>query len=90
MIIAKRLHSLLLGASLLAASVPSWAWGDKVVDSQGGPAVLQTNFQPPVTQIAEQIYDLHHLMLIICLVIFVAVFGVMFYSILKHRKSLGH
>src|SRR5450830_352074 len=90
MIIAKRLHSLLLGASLLAASVPSWAWGDKVVDSKGGPAVLQTNFQPPVTQIAEQIYDLHHLMLIICLVIFLAVFGVMFYSILKHRKSLGH
>jgi cytochrome c oxidase subunit 2 len=26
----------------------------------------------------------------ICLVIFVAVFGVMFYSILKHRKSVGH
>jgi cytochrome c oxidase subunit 2 len=29
-------------------------------------------------------------MLIICTVIFVAVFGVMFYSIFKHRKSLGH
>ena len=29
-------------------------------------------------------------MLIICMVIFVAVFGVMFYSIFKHRKSLGH
>ena len=29
-------------------------------------------------------------MLIICLVIFVAVFGVMFYSIFKHRKSIGH
>jgi len=28
--------------------------------------------------------------LIICVVIFVAVFGVMFYSIYKHRKSLGH
>jgi cytochrome c oxidase subunit II len=28
-------------------------------------------------------------MLIICLVIFVGVFAVMFYSILKHRKSLG-
>lgn len=86
MIHAKRLQSLMLGASLLAAAVPSWA----VVDSQGGPAVLQLNFQPPVTQIAEQIYDLHTLMLIICLVIFVAVFGVMFYSMLKHRKSLGH
>lgn len=83
---AKRLISLMLGALLWSAAMPSWA----VVDSPGGPAVLQMNFQPPVTQIAQQIYDLHHLMLIICLVIFLAVFGVMFYSILKHRKSLGH
>jgi cytochrome c oxidase subunit 2 len=76
----------MLGASLLAAGMPSWA----VVDSPGGPAVRQLNFQPPVTSIAEQIYSLHNLMLIICLVIFFAVFGVMFYSILKHRKSVGH
>ena len=82
---AKRLTSLTLGASLLAAAMPSWA----VVDSPGGPKVLGMNFQPPVTEIAQQIYDLHNLMLIICLVIFLAVFGVMFYSILKHRKSLG-
>jgi len=33
---------------------------------------------------------LHWFMLIICTVIFVAVFGVMFYSIWKHRKSQGH
>src|SRR5437660_4602662 len=82
---AKRLISLMLGALSLAA-LPSWA----VNDSIGGPAVLQLNFQPPVTQIAQQIYDLHTWMLIICLVIFVAVFSVMFYSILKHRKSRGH
>ncbi|WP_423709832.1 cytochrome c oxidase subunit II [Undibacterium sp. WLX3042] len=82
----KRLKSFMLGASLLAAGLPAWA----VVDSQGGPAVRQLNLQTPVTQIAEQIYSIHNLMLVICLVIFVAVFGVMFYSILKHRKSLGH
>ena len=76
----------MLGASLLAAGLPAWA----VVDSQGGPAVRQLNLQTPVTQIAEQIYSIHNLMLVICLIIFVAVFGVMFYSILKHRKSLGH
>jgi len=29
-------------------------------------------------------------MLVVCLVIFIGVFGVMFYSILKHRKSVGH
>jgi cytochrome c oxidase subunit 2 len=83
---ANRLKSLMLGASLLMAGMPSWA----VVDSPGGPAVRQMNFQPPVTRIAEEIYSLHNLMLIICLVIFLAVFGVMFYSMLKHRKSLGH
>ena len=84
--LAKRLQSMMFGASLLAVGMPSWA----VVNSQGGPAVRELNFQPPVTKIAEQIYDLHTMMLIICLVIFIAVFGVMFYSILKHRKSVGH
>lgn len=84
--LAKRLQSLMLGASLLTAGLPSWA----VVDSPGGPAVRQMTFHQPVTRIAEEIYSLHNLMLIICLVIFVAVFGVMFYSIIKHRKSVGH
>ncbi|TFV90874.1 cytochrome c oxidase subunit II [Oxalobacteraceae bacterium OM1] len=84
--LAKRLQSLMLGASLLAAGMPTWA----VVDSQGGPAVRQMNFQAPVTRIAEEVYSLHNLMLIICLVIFIGVFGVMFYSIVKHRKSVGH
>jgi cytochrome c oxidase subunit 2 len=83
---AKRLQSLMPGALLLAAALPSWA----VVDSPGGPAVRQLNLHKPVTEIAHQIYSLHTLMLVICLVIFVAVFSVMFYSIFKHRKSLGH
>lgn len=83
---AKRLQSLMLGASLLMAGGPLWA----VVDSQGGPALRQLNLQPPVTQIASEIYQLHNWMMGICLVIFVAVFGVMLYSILRHRKSLGH
>ena len=83
---AKRLQPLMLGAWLLAAGMPSWA----VTDSQGGPAVRQLNFQTPVTQIAADMYQLHNWMLGICLVIFLAVFGVMFYSILKHRKSVGH
>ncbi|MBC7513939.1 MAG: cytochrome c oxidase subunit II [Herminiimonas sp.] len=84
--LAQRIQSSMLGASLLAAGLPAWA----VTDSVGGPAIRQLNFQTPVTPIATQIYSLHTLMLVICLVIFVAVFGVMFYSILKHRKSLGH
>lgn len=60
-----------------------------VNDMPGGPAVNQLNFQPPVTKIAEELYGLHTLMLIICAVIFVGVFGVMCYSIIVHRKSKG-
>jgi len=61
-----------------------------VNDLPGGPAVRQLNLHPPVTVIAEQQAWLHWFMLIVCVVIFVGVFGVMFYSILKHRKSVGH
>ncbi len=53
-------------------------------------AALEYNFQPPVTPVAQQIIDLHSLIFWICVVIFVGVFGVMFYSIFKHRKSVGH
>ena len=83
---AKRLQSLMLGALFMAAGMPSWA----VVDSPGGPAVREMTFQQPVTQIATEINTLHNWMLGICLAIFIAVFGVMLYSIMKHRKSLGH
>jgi len=47
------------------------------------------NLQTPISTIADQIYDLHNMMLIICTLIFICVFGVMFYSIWKHRKSQG-
>ncbi len=55
----------------------------------GGPAVNQLDLHPPVTQIAADMRWLHYFMLFICTVIFLAVFGVMFYSIFKHRKSKG-
>ena len=61
-----------------------------VNDLPGGPAVNQLNLHPAVTKIAEEQQWLHWFMMAICVVIFVAVFGVMFYSILKHRKSVGH
>ena len=56
---------------------------------KGGPAVNQLDLHPPVTRIAAEQQWLHNFMLIVCLVIFLAVFGVMFYSIFKHRKSKG-
>ncbi|MBH9577558.1 cytochrome c oxidase subunit II [Inhella proteolytica] len=60
-----------------------------VNDLPGGPAVNQINLHPPVTKIAADQMWLHNMMLWICTGIFVAVFGVMFYSIFKHRKSRG-
>ncbi|WP_343592716.1 cytochrome c oxidase subunit II [Paracidovorax wautersii] len=60
-----------------------------VQDLPGGPAVRQLNLAPPVTRIAQEQHYLHWMMLIICTVIFVGVFAVMFYSIWKHRKSRG-
>ncbi|MFW5432714.1 MAG: cytochrome c oxidase subunit II [Methylophilaceae bacterium] len=48
------------------------------------------NLKAPATEIASQIYDLHMLILWVCVAIFIVVFGLMFYSILKHRKSVGH
>ena len=53
-------------------------------------AAREWNLQPPVTEIARQQNDLHTFIFWICVVIFVGVFGVMFYSLFKHRKSVGH
>jgi len=53
-------------------------------------AARDYNLQTPVTSIAKQQYDLHMFIFWICAVIFVGVFGVMFYSLWKHRKSVGH
>lgn len=79
-----------VGLALLSAGVWTSVAAQKVNDLPGGPAVNQLNFAPPVTKIAEEQHWLHWFMMAICAVIFVIVFGVMFYSILKHRKSVGH
>ncbi|WP_443082331.1 cytochrome c oxidase subunit II [Tepidimonas sp.] len=80
-----------MGAALLGLGVwVSNAAHAAVNDLPGGPAVNQLNFHPPATRIAEEQHWLHWFMLAICSIIFVVVFGVMFYSIVKHRKSVGH
>jgi cytochrome c oxidase subunit 2 len=54
------------------------------------PDPYQLNLPEPQSIIAQQIYDQHTMLLWICLAIFVAVFGVMLYSVLNHRKSSGY
>jgi cytochrome c oxidase subunit II len=90
--VRKQLTSWRNAASSLVLMAGVWAGNAvaQVNDLPGGPAVNQLNFAPPVTKIAEAQHWLHWFMMIICAVIFVLVFGVMFYSILKHRKSVGH
>lgn len=48
------------------------------------------NMTRGVTDVSRQVYDLHMIIFWICVVIAVAVFGVMFYSMFVHRKSRGH
>lgn len=100
---AKRAHApvnFLQDAALAASAkasaglaVAAWATCASAAPSYnlpGGPQPFQLNLPESATRIAAEQNWLHWAMMIICLVIFIAVFGVMFYSIWKHRKSLGH
>ena len=80
-----------LAISAMLCTGAALAFGDKsVTDLPGGPKVFGYNLQPAVSEIAREQRDLHNWMLAVCTLIFVVVFGVMFYSIFKHRKSVGH
>tara|TARA_R110001599_G_scaffold353459_1_gene592565 strand:- start:273793 stop:274953 length:1161 start_codon:yes stop_codon:yes gene_type:complete len=77
---AKRLLKLALGPVLMLMSVAATAAGGEV---------SSVNMSPGVTEVGERIYDLHMWIFWICTIIGVGVFGVMFYSIIYHRKSKG-
>src|SRR5438046_8125537 len=53
-------------------------------------AEANLNLQEPMSELARNVYDLHTVITLICFVIFLGVFGVMFYSVYAHRKSKGH
>jgi cytochrome c oxidase subunit 2 len=76
--------------ALSAALLGGWVNAALAVkDMPGGPAVNQLNLAEPANAIARGQIWLHELLLWVCLVIFVAVFAVMFYSMWAHRKSRG-
>jgi cytochrome c oxidase subunit 2 len=77
---AKRLCRLVLGPVLLVVSA--------IAVAAGGEA-SSVNMTPGVTELGREIFDLHMIILWICVIIGVLVFGVMFYSIIFHRKSRG-
>jgi cytochrome c oxidase subunit 2 len=89
----KTMHALWQRASrvgLAAAAALSTTAALAVNDLPGGPKVNQLDLPGGVTKMAADLQGLHYILLVICSVIFVAVFGVMFYSIIKHRRSVGH
>lgn len=76
----KRLLKLALGPVLMLMSAVAMATGGEV---------SSVNMTPGVTEVGRKIYDLHMLIFWISTIIGVGVFGVMFYSIIYHRKSRG-
>jgi cytochrome c oxidase subunit 2 len=75
---AKRLLKLALGPVLMLVATLS-----------GAAEVNQMDMSPGVTEVGKEIFELHSLILGICVIIGVLVFGVMFWSIIYHRKSRG-
>ena len=73
-----KLRNLGLGWGAFLMSMSAWAEESKY------------NLPTPQSALAQEIFDLHILIMWVCVAIFVVVFGVMFYSIWKHRKSVGH
>jgi cytochrome c oxidase subunit 2 len=87
---AKRLCRLALGPVLLLLSLfATSAWAGQAQQADEWRRPLQVNTTPGVTEVGHKIFDLHMLIFWICVWIGVITFGVMFYSIFAHRKSLG-
>ena len=74
-----------VGAAAALVTGSTWAVGDM----PGGPGVNQLNLTQGVTRIAADQWWIHNFLLIVCIAIFFAVFGVLFYSLWAHRKSRG-
>lgn len=67
-----------LGWLLLVLLYSNTAWAES-----------QLNLTKGVTEISQEVYDLHMLVMYICTAIGIIVFGAMFWSMAFHRKSKG-
>ncbi len=68
----------------VVAGLSRAAWG------AAAHAAYQLNLPTPASKLGETIYELHTIILVICVVIFVGVFAVMGYAMFAHRKSKGY
>jgi cytochrome c oxidase subunit 2 len=77
-------------ASITGRTLARWAAAALGVTLHGAALAANWNLQPAVTPIAAQIHSLHEYVMAVVVVIFVGVFGAMFWSVYAHRKSKGH
>jgi cytochrome c oxidase subunit 2 len=73
-----------------ARGTATWALAVLAAVFSGLAMGLEWNLQPPITKIAADIHGLHEYVMILVTVIFVGVFGFIFWSVYAHRKSKGH
>lgn len=82
----KKENTIIVALAVLAAIIAA-TWLLLVAPGYTGNGI---NMTPGVTQLSEEHFDLHMIVLWVCVVIGIAVFTVMFTSIILHRKSRGH
>ncbi len=73
-----------------ARSIATWTAAAALMAFSGLALALEWNLQPAGSKIAADIHGLHEYVMLLCTIIFVGVFGFMFYSVYAHRKSKGH
>jgi cytochrome c oxidase subunit II len=64
--------------------------GLAALGASGAAHAIAWYFQSPASQMAADIDTLHQYVMWVIIVIFIGVFGFMFYSCWAHRKSVGH
>jgi cytochrome c oxidase subunit 2 len=76
---------------LLASLATSLAWGAAHAETGSGTGVGwgALNLPQGVTEISNDIHDLHMMIMWICVGIGVLVYGILIYSLIHHRKSKG-
>ena len=73
----------------MTAKQSSWLIPAAVFANNAVADEMRLNMTKGVTDISASVYDLHMIIFYICCVIGIVVFGIMFWSIIHHRKSKG-
>ena len=80
-----KLAKIFVALSTMVTAIAMWLMIPAVAFAE-----YKLNLQTPNTALGHTIFDLHTIITWICVVIFIVVFGFMFYAVFAHRKSVGH